>query len=313
MPLVSVIIPTYNSEAYLAQTLDSVQRQTFTDFEVVLVDDGSHDGTLRVAQRFAAAFDLRIISQPNAGPAAARNTGIRAAHGRYCAFLDADDLMLPERLATQAALLDEQPQLGLLHTDLMTFDDNGILHRTRRAFSDPCEGRILDRLLIDNFITTSTVMAPAGRLIEAGLFNVRRRVSEDFELWLIMAERWPVAYIERPLVHYRYRPGSLSDNKLTTGLAALDVIEAFWGSHADYRNRHPAVWRSSLAAHLSFAGAAALQVGRPGAALGYLLRSLRYEAGSAITWKHLARMAFLPRRGRGAANRPDPGNAAGTI
>jgi glycosyltransferase involved in cell wall biosynthesis len=313
MPLVSVIIPTYNSEAYLAQTLDSVERQTFKDFEVVLVDDGSHDATLRVARRFTSAFDLRIIVQPNAGPAAARNTGIRAARGRYCAFLDADDLMLPERLAVQAALLDKQPQLGLLHTDLMTFDDNGILHRTRRAFSDPCGGRILDRLLIDNFITTSTVMAPTERLIAAGLFNVRRRVSEDFELWLIMAERGPVAYIECPLVHYRYRPGSLSADKLSMGLAALAVIESFWSSHADYGKRHPAVWRRSLAAHLSFAGAAALQRRRPGAALGYLLRSLSYNAASASTWKHLARVALPPWRGRVAAGPPDPGNAAGTI
>lgn len=298
MPRVSVVIPTHNSERYLAQTLDSVCQQTFTDFEVVLVDDGSQDGTLREAQRFAVALDLRVIVQANAGPGAARNTGIRVARGQYCAFLDADDLMLPERLAEQVAQLDERPQLGLSHTDLMTFDEGGIIHRTRRAFSNPCGGRILDRLLVDNFITTSTVMAPTERLIEAGMFNALRRISEDFELWLVMAERWPVGYIQHPLVHYRCRPGSLSDDKLLTGLAALDVIESFWGNHTEYREHHRGVWRRSLAGHLSFAGAAALHRRQLADASRYLLRSLGYEPANTATWKQLAKLALLPLRGR---------------
>jgi glycosyltransferase involved in cell wall biosynthesis len=294
MPRVSVVIPTHNAEQYLAQTLESVCQQTFTDFEVVLVDDGSQDGTLREAQRFAVALDLHVISQANAGPGAARNTGIRAARGQYCAFLDADDLMLTERLAEQVAQLDEWPQLCLSHTDLMTFDNTGIIHRTRRAFSNPCGGQILDRLLVDNFITTSTVMARTERLIEAGMFNTRRRISEDFDLWLIMAERWPVGYIQHPLVQYRCRPGSLSDDKLLTGLAALDVIESFWGNHTEYRENHRGVWRRSLAGHLSIVGTAALHRRHFADASRYLLRSLGYEPANPATWKQLARMALLP-------------------
>jgi glycosyltransferase involved in cell wall biosynthesis len=307
MPRVSVVIPTHNAERYLAQTLESVCQQTFTDFEVVLVDDGSQDGTLREAQRFAVALDLHVISQANAGPGAARNTGIRAARGEYCAFLDADDLMLTERLAEQVAQLDEWPQLGLSHTDLMTFDDTGIIHRTRRAFSNPCGGQILDRLLVDNFITTSTVMAPTERLIEAGMFNARRRISEDFDLWLIMAERWPVGYIQHPLVQYRCRPGSSSADKLLTGMAALDVIESFWGNHTEYREHHRGLWRRSLEGHLSIVGTAALQRRHFADASRYLLRSLGYEPTNTATWKQLARMALLPllrQDSRNAGRRP---------
>lgn len=310
MPRVTVVIPTYNSEAYLAETLDSVRAQNFADFEVIVVDDGSSDGTLREAARFADALALRVISQANAGPSAARNTGIRAAQGRYCAFVDADDLMMPGRLAEQAAFLDADPQLGLVHTDLMTFDGGGVIHRTRRAFSNPAGGRILERLLLDNFITTSTVMAPTQRLIEAGLFDERRRISEDFDLWLRIAERWPVGYIEHPLVKYRRRPGSLSDDKLITGLAALDVVEAFWRSHADYGAQRRRLRSRSLAGHLAVAGAAALYRNKPRAALGYLLRSLRYQPGHAGTWKQLAKVALGTARGRAGAS-ASAGNAAG--
>lgn len=298
MPSVTVIIPAYNAEGYIGAALASIEAQTLQDVEVLLIDDGSRDGTIKEAERFAGVLDLKIIRQANAGPAAARNRGIRQAQGRFCAFLDADDIMLPERLHEQAALLDGQPELGLVHSDLMTFDDAGVIHRTRRAFSDPCGGAILDRLLLDNFITTSTVMAPTERLRAAGFFNEGRRVSEDFELWLRMAVRWEVGFIDRPLVRYRRRPGSLSDDKFVAGLAALEVIESFWAQNIEYRGAHLGIHRKSLARHLSFVGAAALSQGKRGTALSYLLRSLVREPGSLDAWKRLVK-AVLAVSGRG--------------
>lgn len=296
MPRISVIIPTYNAESHLAEALASVQAQTLQDFEVVLVDDGSRDGSVSVARRYAESMPIRIFTQANAGPAAARNRAVRAANGRYCAFLDADDLMHPERLAEQAALLDDDPDLGLVHTDLMTFDGRGTLHESRRAFSDPRGGWILEELLLDNFITTSTVMAPTERLMQAQLFDERRRISEDFDLWLRMAERWRIAYLERPLTRYRRRPGSASDDKLRTGLAALDVIETFWRTHPEHRRRNPKLFRRSLARHLAVTGSAATMQGKPLTALRYLSRSLRHAPGEVATWKWLTKTMLAPLR-----------------
>lgn len=289
MPKVSVIIPSYNAEAYIEEALASVRAQTLPDVEVVLVDDGSRDRTVQVAQRFLGAMDLRILEQANAGPAAARNFGIRSARADYCAFLDSDDLMVPERLAAQVQVLDADEEISLVHTDLQTFNEGGVVHATRRAFSDPCGGRVLDRLLLDNFITTSTVMARKSRLLEAGLFNVGRRVSEDYELWLKMSQRWPIAYLEQALTRYRYSPGSLSHNKFVTGRSALEVVEEFWSRNPDYARTAAHQRRRSLARHLAFTGTSASKEGKRGAALAYLLRSLANEPGNAETWKNLAK------------------------
>jgi glycosyltransferase involved in cell wall biosynthesis len=307
VPVVTVVIPAFNAERYIGEALASIRGQ-IQDVEVLVVDDGSTDGTVKAAEAFAGAFELTVLRQTNAGPSAARNLGIRRARGRYCAFLDSDDLMLPGRLAAQADLLDREAEMGLVYSDLMTFDERGVVHRTRRAFSDPRGGKVLNRLLLDNFITTSTVMAPTARLIEVGLFSEARRVSEDFELWLRMAARWDVGFIDRPLVQYRSRPGSLSGDKLATARCALDVVETFWREHPDHRDRHPGVYRHSLAAHLAVAGSTAVGRGSRGAALGYLLRSLRRDPWNHRTWKSvvkaLVRPVHLP-----SAPRPSVGTA----
>lgn len=294
MPTVSVVIPAFNAERCIGEALHSVREQTLREVEVILVDDGSTDHTVQEAQRFCGVLDLSIVQQANAGPAAARNAGIHRAHGRYCAFLDADDVMLPERLATQAARLDAEPDLGLVHSDLMTFDERGIIHRTRWAFSEPCGGMVLDRLLMDNVITTSTVMAPTQRLLEAGLFSEGRRLSEDFDLWLRMAGRWRVGFVNRPLVRYRCSPGSLSHDKLATAWSALEVIETFWREHSVYGRSNPAVRHASLARHLLTVGAAALGQARRGIAVAYLVRSLGHDPGNPTSWKWLAKTLLVP-------------------
>ena len=107
MPTVSVIIPVFNSEKYIRETIESVFTQKYTDYEIILIDDGSTDRTEEVTKRYLEKRNFYYIKQPNRGPAAARNRGIKISRGQYCAFLDADDLMMPERLSLQAAALQE--------------------------------------------------------------------------------------------------------------------------------------------------------------------------------------------------------------
>jgi glycosyltransferase involved in cell wall biosynthesis len=301
-----VIIPAYNAERYIGDALASVRGQ-MRDMEVLVVDDGSTDGTVKAAEAFADAFDLTVLRQKNGGPSAARNIAIQRARSPYIAFLDADDVMLPQRLATQTELLDRERDIALVHTDLMTFDDSGIIHRTRRAFSNPCGGMVLDRLLMDNFITTSTVMARTEQLIAAGMFNVARPISHDFELWLRMAARWKIGYIDHPFIQYRYVQGSVSADKLASARDALAVIEAFWREHPQDRQRYPDIHRRSIGEYLAVAGSAAAARGERGAALGYLVRSLRWDASNRRAWKSLAKVMI---RKTNVARRPRPSPAA---
>jgi hypothetical protein len=202
--------------------------------------------------------------------------------------------MLPELLATQTGLLDADSQLGLVFTDVTTFDERGIIRRTHWNFSRRCIRTVLDGLLVENFVTTSAVMAPTDRLLEAGLFNEERLVAEDYELWLRMAAKWKTGIIDRPLVRYRYVSGSLSSDKTFSARCALEVIEAFWREHPDYLRSHREVHRRSLARHLATAGSAALAAGKRSTAVGYLWRSLWHNPRALDAWKCMAKTLVLP-------------------
>jgi len=288
MTRVTVVIPAYNAERYIEATLDSLVAQTLRDFEVMLVDDGSTDSTLERARRYAERFPLTILQQRQRGPSAARNAGIRQARGLYCAFLDADDLLLPSALAAQAARLDADPQVSIVATEVSTFNEQGTLRERRWDIAGTRD--VFARLLVENYITTSAVMARVDRLLEAGLFPEDRRVAEDYELWLNLAVRGKLALLDEPLVRYRYTSGSLSSNKLYSARCALDVIEQFWRRNPQLRAAHGATYHASLARHCGNAGAAALGERQWRAALPYFATSLRHRPLEVQSWKGLVKL-----------------------
>ncbi len=159
MPKVSVIIPTYNCAHYLADALESVFQQTFSDYEVIVVDDGSPDNTKEVVERFITRYPSRLkyIYQPHQERSVARNNGIQAASGEYIAFLDADDQWLPHKLSIQVPILDEHPEIGLVHSDIIFMNQEGKdigfpRHRKRT------NGFVLKEILCENFIWCLTVI-----------------------------------------------------------------------------------------------------------------------------------------------------------
>lgn len=201
-PLVSVVIPVHNAERYVAETLDSVFAQTYPDIEVVVVDDGSSDDS----ELALAPYRDRIvyINQANAGVSAARNAGIRRATGEYVAFLDADDLWEPDKLAIQVARLGETGA-ALVHSNASYMDESGNPRPPHIPdFPYACEGMCFNRLFLDgNGLMTSSVMVRRQCLEEAGLFTVGVAYAEDYELWLKIAFRWPLAWCPQALVRYR--------------------------------------------------------------------------------------------------------------
>jgi len=206
-PLVSVIVPTFNRAHLICDTINSVLEQTYTHFEILVVDDGSTDDTEHVVRRFQDSRVTYFKEMHSGLPAPPRNVGIQNAKGKYIAFLDSDDLWLPDKLMMQTAFLEQNPDVGLLYTQCVGFFE------ARTDVTDPIpeghlakSGWIYSHLILsDNYIPCLTVMIRRKILKQTGIFNESDtlRAVEDFDLWLRIARLYPVGFL--PVVLARYR------------------------------------------------------------------------------------------------------------
>ncbi|HHX42317.1 MAG TPA: glycosyltransferase family 2 protein [Armatimonadetes bacterium] len=210
MSLVSIVIPTHNCAQYLGGAIRSALRQTHRQIEVIVVDDGSTDDTVKVVRAFGDA--VRYLYQQNAGPSAARNLGLAHARGEYVAFLDADDEVRPEwvtmlRKSLRAAAFEARFAVS----DAWLWDGVNCIDRYR--VSEPPSGlRGMDRLLDDNRPYVA-ILAPRSVLQSVGGFRQGLWVNEDFDLWLrLLAGGYGYSFVAEPLYLYRVREESLSDD-----------------------------------------------------------------------------------------------------
>ncbi|MDP1761832.1 MAG: glycosyltransferase, partial [Deltaproteobacteria bacterium] len=195
-PLVSVIIPTYNRAALVQQAVASVKAQTYRDFEIVVVDDGGTDGTFEV---LSAWREIRVLRHAGRrGVSAARNTGIAAARGEWLAFLDSDDLWLPDKLARQIFLLEGQPELLICQTE-ETWVRRGV-RVNKPAAHRKVAGRIFLPSLARCMISPSAVMLHRRLLADHGAFDETLPAAEDYDLWLRLTWRYEVGLVDEPLV-----------------------------------------------------------------------------------------------------------------
>lgn len=206
-PRVSVIIPTWNRARLLGKAVDSVLSQSLSDFELIVVDDGSTDDTPRLLDGYGAA--LRVIRRENRGPSAARNTGIRASSAPFLAFLDSDDRFVPEKLAIQVAAMEARPDLLISHTDEIWYRRGELLNQ-KKKHARP-EGFIFAQCLPLCVVGMSTVMVRREFFDTVGLFDEELPCCEDYDLWLRAAVTLPFLKIDEPLtVKHGGRPDQVS-------------------------------------------------------------------------------------------------------
>lgn len=226
MPRVSVVIPAYNRAHLICQTLESVLAQTYRDFEVIVVDDGSTDDTLAVLSAYGDR--IGIIRQSNRGLSSARNTGIREATGEFVAFLDSDDLWLPTKLEHQMALLDANPGLPWVYTDAEAFDgETGRTLYLYSRFTRLYQGDVLHHLILGDFIPTPTPVVRRAVFCEVGEFYDNKCVAEDWDMWLRIAARYQIGLVAEPLARYRVHSEmkSLSRSWTTQYGRCMNTIE----------------------------------------------------------------------------------------
>ncbi len=230
---VSVIIPAYNSAGFIRDTLESVFAQTYTDYEVLVINDGSSDTPdLEVA---LAPYRDRIIylQREHGGPGAARNTGMRHARGEVLAFLDSDDLWFPDHLKRQMAFLEAHPALDLVYADVLQFGESSYAGLTYMQTA-PSKGPVnLEALLADDCsVATSSTVVRKEAVLAVGLFDETLIISEDFDLWLRLAlHGFRLGYQREVLAAHRLRPASLTMTHGPMCVGTLTVLRRLAGSN----------------------------------------------------------------------------------
>jgi glycosyltransferase involved in cell wall biosynthesis len=226
-PLASIIIPSYNTAAFLPQTLNSILSQEYSNIEILVIDDGSTDNTRDVIRPYLRNGVRYIYQENSGGPARPRNTGIQNAAGRYIFLFDGDDLMLPSKIARSVEFLEQGYSVGLLFTNFMQLDEDG--RSAPGTFLDSYYGFqklpkkpvgkemfIISQeaayagLVFENFIGTSSTVFPRAVFDRIGLFDESLRYSEDRDLWLRVARHYDIAYLNVIGHGYRVRAGSIS-------------------------------------------------------------------------------------------------------
>lgn len=243
-PQVAVVIPTYNAEKFLRTTIDSVLGQSYSNIEIIVIDDGSRDNTCDIVRGYGNR--VRLIEQSNSGVCAARNRGLKETQAPYICFLDHDDFWFPNKIEYQVKILETNKSLGLVYSAFTRWDE-----RNDGTFAEPAslcsEGRgdeldhvmsgwIYHQLLIDCWVLTSTAMIRVAALKDVGAFNVELPYAEDWDLWLRLSRRYEFAKLRLSTTLYRqhrqqgsrvvrpidYRTRLLSEAVARWGLASPD-------------------------------------------------------------------------------------------
>src|SRR5919202_353647 len=211
MPLISVIIPAYNAEKTIKQTIESVLNQTFSDFEIIVINDGSQDSTLEIVSSIPDPR-IKVFSYPNAGPQKSRNRGWGNASGEYVSFLDADDLWTPDKLEAQLKALQENPAAAVAYswTDYIDESGNSFPQSNHGNFS----GHVFVKLLLADFVGNgSNPLIQKQALVEVGGFDESLVAGQDWDMWVRLASRYP--FVAVPVVQILYR---VSGNSWSTNL-----------------------------------------------------------------------------------------------
>ena len=240
VPLVSVVVPAYNAETHILEAIESidVQHGNFQT-EIIVVDDGSIDRTRSIVQEVK---HVKLVSQANAGPSAARNRGIAASRGDFIAFLDADDIWPPGKLAAQLAVFDHYPEVGLVFGDCRIFTESGeqpyTLFESEKLGPDfwGSAGIVVDayqKLFRTNYIPTGSVLVRKACFAKTGLFDEDRRLVEDKELWFRFALQCQIGYTSQLCELKREHEHNVSSDREGMALAHVDVLREQLRAHPD--------------------------------------------------------------------------------
>lgn len=291
MPKVSIIVPVFNGAATIGRALDSVFAQTLTDFEVVVSDDGSVDDTPAVLAGYGPR--IRVVSQPNRGPSAARNAGIRASSGEYVAFLDADDEWMPQMLARCAAVLDQDPDCMLVHVGALKVDLAGRPLPNQSSQTWGLDSPTMEQMLERPWnVEPSRVMARRSMLERCGGFNEQCLTSEDIYFLLTARQYGYFRGIPEVLMRKSTRPlYPTALNREPAGELFVRLVRQRYGAAATGLIREYHLLRVKVMRHMA---RLLMEEGRPKDARRCLARVIYYQPTSPKAYRRYLQ-TFFPR------------------
>ncbi len=293
MTKVSILIPTYNCAHDLSKAIDSVFSQSFLDFEIIIINDGSTDNTADIVQQFVNnnPGKIKYIYQENKGLAVARNTGLDAASGEYIALLDADDCWLPHRLADGVKAMQANPDVGLVHGNITRISPTDEIIDTPTRETQYLNGHIFENIYLRKaHISCPTVLFRKECCKTAGVFDpeLTRLGCEDRDLWLRISKEYKFLYLDQVLSYYRVSDTSMSQNVEKMTKARLYVIDKYCPSNAEDKTLR----NKALAKIYHDLGDYFLLKKNPTEARSNYKRSLNYNIFSLWTWINLVKSSF---------------------
>src|SRR3989338_6857241 len=293
LPLVSVILPTYNCAAFLPHSIGSILAQTYNSYEIIVVDDGSTDNTKEVLYPFMQRIKYILLEQ-NKGLPTARNIGILSAHGKYIAFIDADDLWLPEKLQTDIEYFETHPEVSMVYSKHLNIDQNGRMLDEASQKRLP-SGNVFAQLFSEqNFINTSSVIVQKEVFKTTGLFDEQLFNCQDWDMWLRITFYFKVGGINTPLLKYRHNPHSLSKNRNNVLKYQKIVIDKTYNSFKDKgKGISNKLYKRRLSSHYAKVGRHFLRMGNKALALENFYSSLKYDLLNFRTIRYYLYTSFI--------------------
>jgi len=222
-PTVSIVVTTFNRVDFLSETIDSILGQTYTDFEIIIVDNMSKDGT---EEYVTSLGDPRIRYYRNANKgiiAVNRNLGIQMSRGKYIALCDDDDLWVTDKLHKQISIMETKPDVALCYTNAESFDGGRVVDKA--MVKHAIKRNYFFCLLRSNYIPNSSVLIRSNVFQKLGLLNVDSSIFEDYEMWLRIAKEFPIYGIEDALIRYRLHANNMAGSRSMATLRAMRTIK----------------------------------------------------------------------------------------
>lgn len=284
MPLVSVITPTFNREAFIQKTVDEVLAQTYGNFEHIIIDDGSTDNTRSILRPYLEDSRIRYFYQDNQGQSSARKNALSHANGDYICFLDSDNYWSKDKLERQLALFSKYPEVDVVYGDVITIDEGGneISRKNMRRYS----GHIAPQMMRDNCVSMNTAMVRRNCFDELGGSRVNRQVADDYELWLRFSAKYEYLYVAEYFAYYRVMTNQISSDKTRRFESNEAILNDFVDQFPDAMSQKE--FAQGFASFFTRKARYLGSIGERGAAVREISKALRYTPLNPIPWRGLA-------------------------